>query len=286
MKRRTSSWIALFSALAALFGCDPQTAAECENGQVGAGKADDAEADPTAEVEALVQTYFESWQRADWRAYRDVFASRIHVDAGFGVFEDPDAFTEVSMNGHPFTHVELVDVFAHPMGATIVYTAIDSVTKDRVRVSELIAVGLEGDAEYDEERLVIVEITAVIATTPAPRDTFDAPRESLAFAPLDPNQPDGLKLSLLWGDLSTASGFLLRVPAGSAGFPHTHSAGYHAVVLEGTIRNGRRIEDAPDLAPGSYWSQAGNATHTTACRSEVDCLSLVMLDGPFDVTPK
>jgi hypothetical protein len=277
--------MALFTALAALFGCDPQTAAECEDGQVGAGKTDDA-ADPTAEVEALVQTYFESWQRADWRAYRDVFASRIHVDAGFGVFEDPDAFTEVSMNGHPFTNVELVDVFAHPMGATIVYTAIDNVTKDRVRVSELITVGLEGDAEYDEERLVIVEITAVIATTPAPRDSRHLPREDMKFAPFFADQPDGPAFALLWGDLDTASGFLLRVPAGFPGFAHTHAAGYHGVVLEGTVRNGRNVESAPDLAPGSYWSQAADAVHTTACRSDVDCLSLVMFDGPFDAEPK
>ena len=72
-------------------------------------------------------------------------------------------------------------------------------------------------------------------------------------------------------------------PAGFETPEHTHTHGYRAIVLKGEMTNPFDGEaNAPIMAPGSYWSVAAGATHTTACVSETPCEFLMWGDRNFD----
>lgn len=77
-----------------------------------------------------------------------------------------------------------------------------------------------------------------------------------------------------------------RFPAGFETPVHTHSHAYRAVVLKGKMTNPFDGEDmAPILAPGSYWSVAANAPHSTACVSKEPCEFFMFGTKSFDFLP-
>lgn len=110
------------------------------------------------------------------------------------------------------------------------------------------------------------------------------PFEDAELVPLDPTRPEGPRMAVLWGDpASEPSAMLLEVGRG-VGSLHVHSADYHLVVLEGTMRH-RAAADGPDegrlLGRGSYWFQPGELAHADSCLSE-RCLMFVKWEGPRD----
>jgi len=77
-----------------------------------------------------------------------------------------------------------------------------------------------------------------------------------------------------------------KFPAGFETPAHIHSHGYRAVVLKGTMTNPFEGEkNPPKMEPGSYWSVAAGAKHTTACVSETPCEFLMWGDNDFDFVP-
>ena len=260
--------------------CDAE--APSPEGELGgaSGKADlvdECDATPTAtdEVEALIMEYWLSWQRDDFEAFRATLADDVRVDLGFAKVEGADAVTAISQAGHPFRDVELVAADFHPGGGTIVYTAIDDVTDQPLRMSELVTVS-DG---------LITEVTGVLLTEPAPRVSTNLPFDEDALQAF-PGDPDGPRARVVYGDPQGGpSGQLIWTTRDMEATPHDHTHGYHAVVIQGVVRNAPDIDYAPDMPPGSYWVQAGGETHVTKCMSEEPCISLVMFDGPFDITP-
>ncbi|MDQ3369255.1 MAG: DUF4437 domain-containing protein [Myxococcota bacterium] len=109
--------------------------------------------------------------------------------------------------------------------------------------------------------------------------------KDLRFSPLVPEVGDqGPMVAPLWGDVATASGSFIKLPAGMVSPPHTHSSDYHAVVIKGTVLNYLPGDQAPkELGPGSYYMQPGGGSHITACKAGSECLSYVYSVGTFDV---
>ncbi|WP_299592732.1 DUF4437 domain-containing protein [uncultured Tateyamaria sp.] len=105
--------------------------------------------------------------------------------------------------------------------------------------------------------------------------TFQEVMEPVAFA-------------AAYGDRSTGEhGTFGRFPAGFETPVHTHSHAYRAVVLKGEMTNPFAGQaDAPVMRPGSFWSVAANAPHTTACVSDVPCEFFMYGADTFDfLTP-
>ena len=99
------------------------------------------------------------------------------------------------------------------------------------------------------------------------------PVEKLPWYQEAPNVP--VKLAPLWGDRAKGeAGTLLKAPAGFKSGPHSHTADYWAVVVEGTWEHwvpstgeGNGIR----LAPGAHWTQKHTQLHEDACVSSTPC---------------
>lgn len=275
--------LGLLVALAALapLACDGAVADRDPSGDEAAGGKADApgahiSCGEVAEVESLILAYWQAWQDDDFETFRRTLADDVVVDLGFAQVEGAEAVTAMSQAGNPFRDVKMVAADFHARGGTIVYTAVDDVTNRSVRISELIAV--------DDGQ--IVEVNGVMVTGPEPRTSTNVPFDADAFAPFDPRDPEGPKSQVLWGDpTSGPSGILIRSTSDLVATSHGHTEGYHAIVLQGVVRNAPDIDDAQDMRPGSYWVQAGGEEHITKCMSDDPCISLVMFDGPFDFVP-
>jgi quercetin dioxygenase-like cupin family protein len=108
------------------------------------------------------------------------------------------------------------------------------------------------------------------------------------WMPLDPAAGDKSPLvTPAWGNnMFDASGFFLKLRAGSSISLHTHTSDYHGVVIAGSVTNpqdGQRNGVA--LPPQSYWYQPGGVAHTTACNKGHDCIAFVHFTGTRDLAP-
>lgn len=103
------------------------------------------------------------------------------------------------------------------------------------------------------------------------------PFHDARFVPVDPTRPEGSHLAVPSGDPTNGpSAMLLRLKKGS-GPLHVHSADYHLVVLEGTMKHWspeERESDVRPLGPRSYWFQPGQQAHGDACLTD-QCLMFV-----------
>lgn len=108
--------------------------------------------------------------------------------------------------------------------------------------------------------------------------------EDARFAPLDPARPDGPQIAVLWGDPARGPSTMLMKFGRLQGRLHVHTADYHLVLLEGTMRHWQRGEDEADakpLGPGSYWFQPGGQAHADSCLSET-CVMFIQWAGARD----
>lgn len=110
------------------------------------------------------------------------------------------------------------------------------------------------------------------------------PFEDIPFAPLNLAKPSAMQAHVLWGDPATGPS-AMYLKFGRTSLPlHLHSADYHLLVVQGTMKHWLRGEaeaDARPLGPGSYWFQAGGQVHADACLSD-SCLVFLVWSGPRD----
>lgn len=103
------------------------------------------------------------------------------------------------------------------------------------------------------------------------------PIEEARFEPVDPRQPAGPQIAVLWGDPAKGpSAILLKIGKGE-GPMHYHSSDYHLSLLRGEMKHwaaGEREPDAEVLKPGSYWFQPGGQAHADSCLTD-ECLMFV-----------
>jgi hypothetical protein len=95
----------------------------------------------------------------------------------------------------------------------------------------------------------------------------------------------GVQLASLWGDRSKEeAGTLLRTPADFHAGPHSHTADYWAVVVEGTGEHwvpstgeGKGIR----LESGSHWTQIKDQPHEDRCVSQMPCVIFLFNRAPY-----
>lgn len=110
------------------------------------------------------------------------------------------------------------------------------------------------------------------------------PVEEARLVPVVARLPDGPRMAVLWGNPDTGpSAILLEMKRGSVPM-HVHTADYHLVIIEGSMKHwgaGEKESDAKPLAPGSYWFQPGGLAHGDACLSD-RCLMQVVWSARRD----
>jgi quercetin dioxygenase-like cupin family protein len=109
----------------------------------------------------------------------------------------------------------------------------------------------------------------------------------LAYAPMDPSKPDGIHLAAVDGNpMEGAASFFLKIPAKGTPGPHSHTAGYHAVVVSGNAQHWLvGDKDPKPLSAGSYWYQPGGQAHDDMCAGPEECVLFIMIEDKFDFTP-
>jgi quercetin dioxygenase-like cupin family protein len=133
-------------------------------------------------------------------------------------------------------------------------------------------------------RIALPFVAAFVASCAATTDGHTTkamvvvPIESARFAPVVARLPDGPRMAVLWGDPNTGPSAVLLEMKKGAGPMHIHTADYHLVVIEGTMKHwgaGEKESDAKPLGPGSYWFQPGGLAHADACLSDKCVMQVV-----------
>jgi quercetin dioxygenase-like cupin family protein len=104
---------------------------------------------------------------------------------------------------------------------------------------------------------------------------------------MDPEQPDGMQLAVVHGNpMEGPSAFFLKIPAGANAGTHSHTTGYHAVVVSGPVTHWLPGDkDKSKLEPGSYWYQPGGQPHGDKCDGDAECVVFLVTEGKLDFTP-
>ena len=98
--------------------------------------------------------------------------------------------------------------------------------------------------------------------------------------------PRGASFSYPWKEENGHHGDVIRFPAGFDSGPHTHTATYRGVVIQGVLMNPSEGEtESVRLPAGSTWFVAGSVIHSTKCVSDEDCLFYVHQEAAFDFNP-
>ncbi len=110
------------------------------------------------------------------------------------------------------------------------------------------------------------------------------PFQEAEFKPVDPKQPDGAQMAVLWGDPEKGpSAMLLKFKKGGNSL-HIHTSDYHLTMVQGTMKHwgeGEQEATAKPLGPGSYWFQPGDQAHAGSCLTD-ECLMFVKWEGKRD----
>jgi hypothetical protein len=99
----------------------------------------------------------------------------------------------------------------------------------------------------------------------------------------EPGAP--VRLGPLWGERATGeAGTLLETPAGFKSGPHSHTADYWAVVVQGEWQHwvpstGEGV--GVRLRSGSHWTQVKTQLHEDACVSSTPCIIFLFNKAPY-----
>ncbi len=109
------------------------------------------------------------------------------------------------------------------------------------------------------------------------------PLGELEFMPL-PGVP--IEIAVLWGNPQEgASAVMMRFPANFPGGMHSHTFGYHGVVISGASRHwveGESEAETPLLQPGDYWFQVGGEVHQDSFPTDEETIFYLQFEGPID----
>lgn len=134
---------------------------------------------------------------------------------------------------------------------------------------------------------------AACATGPGPRTAADGTpgpggarvltADAVKFEQIAPF----VRMGSAWGNRAHgAHGSFGIFPGAAMSPPHTHSHGYHGVVISGEMTNPFGAESHPArMGAGSHWYVPAGAQHVTACVSKEPCLFYFHADAGFDFTP-
>ncbi|WP_421982745.1 cupin domain-containing protein [Roseibium sp.] len=123
---------------------------------------------------------------------------------------------------------------------------------------------------------VVGAAAAEIKLTAQPDLAWQTTAEGVAFAPLKGNRFEESYMAMV------------RLPAGLVSPVHTKSAGMYGLVVAGEMVHlagdgGDRTENV--LKSGDYYEIPAGLPHLSKCVSQVDCVTFLYQDGPFDFLP-
>jgi len=113
-------------------------------------------------------------------------------------------------------------------------------------------------------------------------------RKKMKFKPMDPKQPKGPKLAVVYGNPKTGPvGFVIEMPAGANAGLHSHTSDYHALVLDGAPAHWlpHETDEGKVAEVGTYWFQPGGYDHGDRCTSTTPCHAFVYMDKALDFKP-
>ena len=135
-------------------------------------------------------------------------------------------------------------------------------------------------------RSLLLPLACVLVLSPSARAGGDSvvlsPASELEWV----TNARGASFSYPWKEEGGRHGDVVRFPAGFDSGPHTHTASYRGVVIEGVLMNPVERESTSVRLPArSTWFVAGGAVHSTKCVSEEDCVFYVHQEADFDFKP-
>ena len=118
----------------------------------------------------------------------------------------------------------------------------------------------------------------------------DGAGDSLVLLPVSDlewvTNPRGASFSYPWKEDGGRHGDVVRFPSGFDSGPHTHSATYRGVVIQGVLMNPAEGQtESVRLPPGSTWFVASEVVHSTKCVSDDDCVFYIHQESAFDFKP-
>ncbi len=97
------------------------------------------------------------------------------------------------------------------------------------------------------------------------------------------------ELAVLWGNpMEGPSAVFMKFPPNFPGIMHTHTHGYHAVVVSGVNQHymlGENEADSPLRTPGDYWYQPGEEPHADGFPGDASTVLFIQWEGPMDFFP-
>ena len=87
----------------------------------------------------LVHRYFYSWQKRDFKTFRDSLSNNVEFDFNGNKITGADSIVELAKNGLKWNKVDLLDSIFYKDKSALIY---DGITEkgDKVRVGEIISI--------------------------------------------------------------------------------------------------------------------------------------------------
>jgi len=138
------------------------------------------------------------------------------------------------------------------------------------------------------KEMLVASIVGVTCVSTGVAANADGPvrmtANEMAFAPFNPQKPEGPKVVHLWGNpKKSANAAMVRFPAGFSSDLRSNSSSHRGVVIQGTFINKQKGEEHPKkLTAGSYWFEPGDREYSMHCEGAEECLVYMVFDGPYD----
>ncbi|WDD98862.1 hypothetical protein [Thalassomonas actiniarum] len=81
---------------------------------------------------------------------------------------------------------------------------------------------------------------------------------------------------------------VMKFPANFPGVMHTHTHGYHGMVVTGASKHyvaGESEAEVPLQNPGDYWYQPGGKLHNYSFPTDEPTVLFIQWEGPMDFFP-
>ena len=89
----------------------------------------------------LILKYWKSWQSPpNWEETRQLMTDDFQFDAGVFSTNSADELITMMKNGNPWVEIVLLDAIFEQEKGALIYEGVDSITKNKFRVSEIITI--------------------------------------------------------------------------------------------------------------------------------------------------
>lgn len=131
--------------------------------------------------------------------------------------------------------------------------------------------------------ILSITLLSISAANAAAEDTIlTVPVDKLPYAAT----PEGVEFAALIGDRFTEPSMtMVKLPKGLVSPAHIKSANMFGVMISGAMTHtavGADLAEEVVLASGSFYKIPGGVAHVSKCVSDVDCVTFLYQDGPFD----